>query len=266
MSSYVLSDRERSELSRLAFQHTVWKGETDQLYEQAGLAQAKRILELGCGPGYCVMDLAQGEAEQIVAIDASAAFHAHLTEWVATHLMQGVIEPICADVTKYALPQEAFDACLCRWVLMFLPDAETIVQRVFRSLQPGGVFAMMEYGPFLDISVTPRSKDFDKVYQGVFQLISQWGGNPDIGLQLPQMLRNAGFAHVEATAISKTGKPGSPLWQWIEATGENHSNLVEHKLISHEDLQAYYRSMRLSAEMEDCIFTAPTVQLIVGYK
>lgn len=48
---YILGDRESAELTRLAFQHRVWSDETGALYRRAGLADARRFLELGCGPG-----------------------------------------------------------------------------------------------------------------------------------------------------------------------------------------------------------------------
>ena len=262
----MLDDRENSELERLAFQHEVWADETRRLFNKANLKGAERILEPGCGPGYCIREFANEGIKEIWGVDSSELFINHLKKWVKNQQIENRIKPLCSDLLQVQLPENYFDACYCRWLLMFVPDVEKAVQKVYASLAPGGVFAIMEYGPFLNISISPPSKTFDKIYEGVFQLISNWGGNPDIGLQLPEILEKTGFKNVQASSISKSANPGSQLWKWIEMTGSNHKNLVENGIIDLEDLQAYENLMNTRSKNRDSVFTAPTVQHITAYK
>ncbi len=264
---YILGDREKAELERLAFQHRVWSEETESLYRRAGLTGAKRFLELGCGPGYTVMDMARRieGAEEISGIDSSEFFINHLKKWVHENEV-GQIYPVCADIHSIGLPSDYYDACFARWVLMFLPRIEEVIQKVYDSLKPGGVFAVMEYGPFSDISLNPPSEIFDTIFDAVRRLMIRWDGNPDIGLHLPEMLRDAGFSRVEAVSVSKKGRPGTDFWKWIEATSAHHDNLVDEGLISRADLQEYLELMDERSRDMDTVFTAPTMQQIVAYK
>ena len=227
--------------------------------------QANRILDLGCGPGYSVMDFTEGEVEEINSVDHSALFINHLNEWAGKH-KKNQVTAILDDIAGVSLPGNYFNAGFCRWVLMFIPTVDKVIQKVYDALQPGGVFALMEYGPFLDISIHPPSKVFDLIYEAVYNLIASWGGDPDIGIRLPKMLEHVGFKDLEVTSVSKADKPGSPLWEWIEATGKNHSNLVQQNLISSDELNSYYKLMQSYGKNHHAVFTAPTVQQIIAYK
>lgn len=46
---------------------------------------------------------------------------------------------------------------------------------------------------------------------------------------------------VELLPILRVGRPGSPLWRWLEATNANHANLVDAGLLTAGELKAYYR-------------------------
>lgn len=54
---YVLRERDDDEIARLAFQHEVWKKESDFAIEKAGVKPGDRIIDLGSGPGYLSIDL-----------------------------------------------------------------------------------------------------------------------------------------------------------------------------------------------------------------
>lgn len=266
MSKYLLEDRENNELKRLAFQDEVWAHETGKLFNKANLKNSDRILEIGCGPGYSIRKLTKGKAKEIWGIDSSVLFIDHLKKWVDDQNMEDRVVLLCKDIIQTDLPKKYFDAAYCRWVLMFLTNVEKVIDKIYQSLRPNGVFAMMEYGPFRDISINPPSKVFDDIYEAVYRLIEQWGGDPDIGLKLTEMLQNAGFKKVEQIVVSKSGNPGTDFWRWIEMTGKNHKNLVENNLIKPNDLQAYYELMKERSQDESSIFTAPTMRQIIAYK
>ncbi len=265
MNEYVLRDREARELQRLEFQHNVWKKETDALLDRAGVGDGCHVIDLGCGPGFLTIDLARrvGPDGNVTAIDSSELFVTHLQRQALTLGLHN-IEALKADVLDCPLPEA--DAIVCRWLLMFLPDPEYVVRTAWKVLRPGGVLAVMDYHPFLDISLSPRILAFDRVYRAVVRLIETFGGDPNVGGRVPGMMRDAGFVDVDCQPITRTDIPGSPLWEWIVRTGENHVNLVEHGLLSAGELAEYHAAMKHAEASEGVLFSSPTVQAIVGRK
>ena len=78
-ASYVLGshDRERDRLQR---QHAIWRNDCLAAWQQAGWGTGQRLLDLGCGPGFASLDLAQrvGPTGRVLAIDNASAYLEHL--------------------------------------------------------------------------------------------------------------------------------------------------------------------------------------------
>ena len=55
--------------------------------------------------------------------------------------LQNVIEFKEGDIETIDLPSSTFDAVLCRWGLMFLPDLKAGLSNIYQSLIEGGHFA-----------------------------------------------------------------------------------------------------------------------------
>lgn len=265
MSRYVLSDREESELGRLRFQHEVWGSETEDLLDRCGVAPGSRVLDLGCGPGFLTLDLTRrvGPTGRVMAVDASDLFSGHLRHRTATEKLDNV-EVLRADLRDWNPPNAAFDVALCRWVLMFVDDPAAVVRAAHAALRPGGTIGLFEYSPFLDIAVEPPAEEFDCIYRAVARLIRDAGGDPDVGGRLPELLAAAGFDDIDRREIRRSDVPGSPLWEWIVRTGENHGNLVERGLVTAAELESYHALMRRRGMQSEGRFIAPTVQSVVA--
>src|SRR2546427_1403905 len=54
---YVLGTN-RDELVRLGLQHQLWARYAADAWERAGFGPGKKLLDIGCGPGYASLDLA----------------------------------------------------------------------------------------------------------------------------------------------------------------------------------------------------------------
>jgi len=64
------------ELARLALQHRVWRPRALDAWRRAGFTVGQTLIDVGCGPGYASLDLAEmvGPSGRIVAIDRSRRF------------------------------------------------------------------------------------------------------------------------------------------------------------------------------------------------
>src|SRR5262245_18058264 len=69
---YVLGTN-RDELVRLGLQHQLWARYAADAWERAGFGPGKKLLDVGCGPGYASLDLAAlvGTRGHVHAIDIS---------------------------------------------------------------------------------------------------------------------------------------------------------------------------------------------------
>jgi len=136
MSDYPLGT-DPLELERLRFQHEVWSPVTDAFFERIGVKPGMRVLDLGCGPGFVSLDLAQrvGPTGEVVALDEAR----HWTEWLALKAMErglANVTTVCARIQDADLPPASFDLVFSRWVFSFLSDPSSVAQMLVRSLKP----------------------------------------------------------------------------------------------------------------------------------
>ena len=100
------------------------------------LADARRIVDLGCGPGNSVeLLLHRFPGAEVVGLDTSEAMlaHARLRAPAARFLRQ--------DIETWA-PDEPVDLIFANAALHFLPRHETLFPRLASCLKPGGCFAV----------------------------------------------------------------------------------------------------------------------------
>jgi ubiquinone/menaquinone biosynthesis C-methylase UbiE len=264
---YVLRENDKNEISRLKFQHQVWKEETNFAITRAKVFDGENIIDLGCGPGYLSYDLLEliGENGKIYCVDNSDLFVKHVEK-------QGFrnIQPVKLDIrnglSDYFSLADGIDKVFCRWVLMFVSDIEKIIAQTYQLLKPGGKFVSMEYFNFKHISMFPQCDSFDKTFQNVWKLLRQNGGNPDVGNDIHQIMQKTGFKNIELYPIYKTGKVNSPTWKWLEQTNSNHKNLVDSGLITQKELDDFYADWKQKSASELSFISAPPLMITIGEK
>lgn len=264
---YVLRSRDEEEIARLAFQHEVWSEPTRRAMDDAGFGSGDTVADLGCGPGFVTLELAQrvGRSGRVLGVDSSPRFVRFL-EGRASQAGAPQVEPVLGDVRDEVAAAGSLDGAVCRWTLMFVPEPERALARVAASLRSGGTFLAMEYGQFLTMALHPTGPAFARTYRAVHQLIASAGGDADIGDRLPSMVEDAGMDVVDARSVTREGRPGDPLWRWLEATHRNHGNLVDAGLLSAVELEEYYREWDHASRDEGAYFTAPPVRVVRARK
>ncbi|MCG8618511.1 MAG: class I SAM-dependent methyltransferase, partial [Desulfobacterales bacterium] len=124
--------------------HTGGAPATLALMKKAGLPEASRILDAGCGIGGSSRLLADTFGFKVTGIDLVADFvetARMLSEWAApesdTDFDQG-------SVTDLPYEANTFDAVLCQHILMNIPDKKTSLKEFHRVLRPGGKLILHE--------------------------------------------------------------------------------------------------------------------------
>jgi len=265
-NEYVLRERDDDEIARLEFQHQVWSSITNIAIEKANILPEDRIIDLGSGPGYLSFDLVKllDDNGKIFCVDNSNKF----IEFINNKNFKN-LEALNFDIRNEFsehFKKEPINKIFCRWVLMFNDKVDKIIHAIYDTLEEGGKFISIEYFNFEQIDIFPKSPIFNKIYQSVEKLLSNNGGNPNIGNHLYRIMEEKGFKNIEAYPFYRTGKVNSPLWKWLERTNENHINLVESGLISDADYKLYLKNWKEKAENKISFITAPPLMITIGEK
>ncbi len=190
---YVLGTSD-SEIERLGLQHLVWRPAMLEAWRRAGITAGSRVLDVGAGPGFASADLGEivGAKGEVIAIERSERFANAAREHCARKQLTNV-RVVHSDLMEGPIPATGIDAAWCRWVACFVISPKTLVEKIARTLKPGGIAIFHEYGNYASWQVLPPHAS---VKAFVAEVMASWreaGGEPDIGLTLPALLRASGF-------------------------------------------------------------------------
>ena len=264
---YVLGTND-AELHRLGFQHQVWSGPTAASWEHAGFRPGARLLDVGCGPGYATFDLASlvGPTGHVLGVDVSQRFVSHLQ---AEARRRGVahVEARVGDLEQLDLPPASVDGAFARWVLCFVRDPATIIDRVARTLRPGGAFVVLDYCHYEAFAVAPRGAGIVRGVQEVSRSFRAAGGNPDVGQDVPALMRRAGLVVETIAPIVRLARPGSALWEWPWTFFQNFlPTLVQSGALTEDERLAFVREWEARSVDPDAFLLTPPMLEVVGRK
>jgi Methylase involved in ubiquinone/menaquinone biosynthesis len=203
------------ELARLGLQHRVWRPVVLDLWQRAGITIGKRVLDIGAGPGYAAIDLAEivGSAGEIVAVERSSKFVQFMRQSCRSRgLDQIKIHEL--DLMTDELPKRDYDFSWCRWVLSFVSDPALVVKKLASVMPPGSFAVFHEYAHYTTWRFSPRRPGLEKFAEEVARTWREIGGDPDVALNLLPQLSANGFA-VQSTIPRIYGvRPSDYMWQW----------------------------------------------------
>lgn len=217
---YVLGTDE-IEMARLGLQHRLWADAAETLWRRANLTPGSRVLDIGCGPGFAAMDMADltGPRGRVVGVDESPAFVAqfarqaagHATPWASAHA--GDVHEL-DRIVRQAGEEQPFDFAYCRWVLCFVKDPGKVLRAAARLLRPGARFCIQDYFCYASMSLAPKDPAFNAVIDQVDKSWRDRGGDPDIVGRLPGLLAEAGFRVTHLECLHRVARPNDFMWTW----------------------------------------------------
>src|SRR5260370_14447990 len=131
---YVLGTHDE-ELARLGLQHRVWRPVVLDCWQRAGITVGKRVLDVGAGPGYATVDLAEivGPTGEIVALERSRNFVRAIEATCRARSLTNVkIHEI--DLMSDDLPAGDYDFAWCRWVVSFVNHPPLLIRTLTRVM------------------------------------------------------------------------------------------------------------------------------------
>lgn len=185
------------------------------LLDAAGVTAGERVLDLASGAGEPALSAARrvGAGGLVVGSDLVPDM---LAGAVRRAGMAGAEAPVfaAADMTALPFADAVFDRVICRFGIMFVPDAVGALRDMRRVLRPGGIAAFMVWGPrsgnalFAEIgaAVTAHLGE-DRSLDPLFRFAEP-------GL-LAKAMQEAGFAQAGESDLTPVRKApaGQPFWQ-----------------------------------------------------
>jgi SAM-dependent methyltransferase len=211
---YVLGTHDE-ELTRLGLQHRVWRSVVLDCWQKAGITVGKRVLDVGAGPGYATVDLAEivGPAGEVVALERSHNFVNAMEETCRARSLTNVkIHEL--DLMTDDLPKGDYDFSWCRWVASFVNDPGLLIQKIGGVLRKGSLALFHEYGHYETWRFFPRLPSQERFREHVIATWRESGGEPDGAPELPALLSENGFVIRSATPHIFCIRPTDYMWQW----------------------------------------------------
>jgi SAM-dependent methyltransferase len=213
-TDYVLGTHD-GEVARLGLQHRVWRPIASDCWRRAGITSGSRVIDVGAGPGYATVDLAEivGASGEVLAVERSARFLEVAKKTCATRgLSQVRFQEM--DLMEQSLGAINFDYAWCRWVASFVSSPEKLINNIAGALRPGGVAIFHEYSHYESFRLAPRRPAVERFAQEVMKSWRAAGGEPDIALEFPRLFAAAGLEVIEVHPRALTVSPRSYVWQW----------------------------------------------------
>lgn len=195
------------------------------LFEKAGLKNARRILEVGCGTGAILSTLETSASLHGLDLDRAAltqcrihAPAASLTDGDALHL-------------PYA--NQIFNITYCHFLLLWVKNPLSALNEMKRvTTQKGYIFALAEpdYNSRVD-----KPDELAKLGKWQTESLKHQGANPNIGARLADLFNQAGIKIIETGAIQSRGNEALKPDEW-----ENEWAVIESDLtgiVPEQDIQ-----------------------------
>src|ERR1700693_4521556 len=164
---YVLGTHDE-EIARLGLQHRVWRPVVLNCWEKAGIPVGSRVLDVGAGPGYATVDLAEivGPSGAVVAIERSNNFVRAMEETVRDRSLTNVkIHEL--DLMTDDLPSGDYDFSWCRWVVSFVNEPALLIRKLGGMMPKGSMSIFHEYGHYETWRFFPRVPSQEKFREHV---------------------------------------------------------------------------------------------------
>lgn len=137
-----------------------------RLIELAEIKRGSRVLDIATGIGEPSITAANqvGNSGHVLATDISSQMLSIAKQRAISLGLEQVIEFKEGDAETIDLPASTFDAALCRFGLMFLPDLRAGLSNIYSSLVDGGrlaaaVWASPDKVPFIAVALNTVMKE-----------------------------------------------------------------------------------------------------------
>ena len=115
-----------------------------RVIEALGIDQEDHVLDIGCGPGRSLTELAaRAPRGRIVGVDPSELMIEIAAQRNRSLIDASHVEVVLSGVESLPFPDDVFDKAQCVHVLYFWKEIETSLREIARVLKPGGRLGLL---------------------------------------------------------------------------------------------------------------------------
>ncbi len=221
-NSYIMDSESATEMARLMIQNHATTMALGGLFPERrdDLEGCDRILDIGCGPGGWVLDVAQKYPDkQVVGLDISNLMIRYARAQAFSQRLENAEFTVMNALEPLQFDDNSFDLVNARFIVGFVARNAwlPLLKECLRVLRPGGLIRLTEG----DLG-TSTSTSYDELGMMIPTLLKVSGlsFSPDgrsVGIipVLPRLLREAGFKELGKMAhviVNAPGEPGSSMW------------------------------------------------------
>jgi cyclopropane fatty-acyl-phospholipid synthase-like methyltransferase len=197
-----------------------------RLSEALRLKSGLKVLDLGCGVGGPMIEIARHSGAHVVGVNLNA----YQVERARGHVRRARLDSRCeialADFMSLPVSDASFDAAYAIEATCHAPDRTKLFTEVHRVLAPGGELAAYEW------CVTARYRASDPEHRAVIAAIEEGDGLPPLTTThaVDAALSAAGFDLLVGADLAGEGAPEAPWFAALGATKLTLKNLPRHRL------------------------------------
>ncbi|MBI2765849.1 MAG: methyltransferase domain-containing protein [Chloroflexi bacterium] len=159
-------------------------------FDALGIEPGRRVLDLGCGPGHDLVEIARrvGPTGLAVGLDAFGEFARAARQ--RCHACGADANVAAGEATRLPFRTAAFDCCNIERVLQHVIDPAAVLAEVARVVSRGGLVGITEPDRRLTLADGPDQDTWQRI---IAATVAGTGRHPNIGAAVPTLLARAGF-------------------------------------------------------------------------
>ena len=210
------------------------------IFQQIGLKNAERMLEVGCGTGAILSEI---QTETIHGLDIQPA------SLMEARVHAPTASLTCADALSLPYPDDSFDITFCHFLLLWVSDPQKVVHEMKRVTRLGGyVLALAEpdYSARVD-----EPAELAVLGRWQTESLQRQGADPSLGGRLAELFYRVGIEIVETGTIENQGSDAPTSierkleWEVLENDLAEFVPLAEIQRLKMLDETAWARGERL---------------------
>ncbi len=259
--SYAITGGEQGK-QRLDLLAEMMRPTTLRLLEQAGLRSGDRCLDLGCGGGNVVLDMARivGPGGSVTGVDVDPQI-IELARQDATDAGAGNVEYHVADARVF--DGGPFDLVYCRFLLSHVAEPDSVLARIRQLAQPGGRIAVES----IDMSGSychPHDPAHARYAELYTEAVRRGGGDADLGRRLPAMALAAGLGAVGWTVFQPVLASGPHKHLQAVTMERIRPAVLRHGLATGQEIDAIIADMHAFAQDPATLVALPRMVQVWG--
>ena len=243
---YALDSEDTVEMERLLVQdRVITQAMGGVLPEQSDLSGIHQVLDIACGPGGWILNLAQHSPHiQAIGIDISRLMTEYATNLATSRGLANARFQVMDATQPLSFPDQTFDLVNGRILVGFLsqPQWPTLIQECARITRPGGILRLTEaeWGFTNSPAFDTLSSFIGLALYRAGHSFSPHGRTVGTGNILRLLLQQAGYQDIECKAHAVDYSAGTDL----------HEGNVQDHLLFHKLIQPFFVQMQVATQEE----------------